>query len=61
LMEFGDVRWEDEMARLDYLESKLREEPASIAYIIVYGAGSGAKRGATQARMTCIKDYLLKR
>jgi hypothetical protein len=61
LMEFGNVRWEHEMARLDYLESKLREEPESIAYIIVYGGRCGAKRGDTEARMKCIKDYMLKR
>jgi len=30
LMEFGNVGWEDEMSRLDYLDSKLREEPESI-------------------------------
>jgi hypothetical protein len=60
-MEFGNVRWEDEMARLDYLESKLREEPESIAYVIVYGGRRGAKRGDTEARMKCIKDYMLNR
>ena len=61
LMEFGNVNWEDEMARLDYLESKLREEPESIAYIIVYGGRRGGKRGDTEARIACIKDYMLKR
>lgn len=61
IMEFGKVRWEDEMARLDYLESNLREEPQSIAYILVYGGRRGAKRGDTEARMKCIKDYMLKR
>ena len=61
LMEFGNVGWEDEMARLDYLDSKLREEPDSIAHIIVYGRRSGAKRGDTEARMMCIKDYLVNR
>ena len=56
-MEFGNVRWEDEMAGLDYLESKWREEPQSIAYIIVYGGRRGAKRRDTETRMGCIKDY----
>jgi hypothetical protein len=61
LMEFGNVGWEDEMSRLDYLDNKLREEPESIAYIIVYGGRRGDRRGETQARMACIKDYLLNR
>jgi len=51
------MRWR----RLDYLESKLREEPQSIAYILVYGGPRGAKRGDTEARMKCIKDYIFKR
>lgn len=61
LMEFGNVGWEDEMSRLDYLDSKLREEAESTAYIIVYGGRRGTKRGDTEARMKCIKDYMLKR
>jgi hypothetical protein len=61
LMEFGNVGWEDEMARLDYLNTKLGEEPQSIAYIIVYGGRRGDRRGETQARMACIRDYMLNR
>jgi len=61
LMEFGNVSWEDEMTRIDYLESKLREEPESIAYIIVYGGRRCAGRGEAEVRMACIKDYMLKR
>ena len=61
LMEFGNVGWEDEMSRLDYLDSKLREEPESIAYIIVYGGRRGDRRSETQARMACIRDYMLNR
>jgi hypothetical protein len=61
LMEFGNVGWEDEMSRLDYLDSKLREEPESIAHIIVYGGRRGDRRGETQARMACIRDYMLNR
>jgi hypothetical protein len=61
LMEFGNIGWEDEMSRLDYLDSKLREEPESIAYIIVYGARRGDRRGETQARIACIRDYMLNR
>lgn len=56
LMEFGNVGWEDEMVRLDYLDNKLREEPESIAHIIVYGGRRGDRRGETQARMACMKD-----
>ena len=61
LMEFGNVGWDDEMARLDYLAGELREQPGSIAYIIVYGGRRGDRRGETQARMACIRDYLLNR
>jgi hypothetical protein len=61
LMEFGNVGWEDEMARLDYLNIKLGEEPQSTAYVIVYGGRRGDRRGETQARMACIKDYMLYR
>lgn len=61
LMEFGNVGWEDEMSRLDHLDSKLREEPDSIAHIIVYGGRRGDRRGETEARMACIRDYMLNR
>lgn len=61
LMEFGNVGWEDEMSRLDYLDSKLRGDPDSIAQIIVYGGRRGDRRGETQARMACIRDYMLNR
>ncbi len=61
LMEFASVGWEDEMARLDYLDSTLRDEPDSIAYIIVYGGRRGDRQGENQARVACIKDYMLER
>jgi len=61
LMEFGNVSWEDEMSRLDYLDSKLREESESVAHIIVYGGRRGDRRGETQARIACIRDYMLNR
>ena len=61
LMEFGNVSWEDEMSRLDYLDRQLRDEPESIAYIIVYGGRRGDRRGEAQARIACIRDYMLNR
>lgn len=55
-MSDGRMRWRG----LIILRSKLREEPQSIAYILVYG-GRRAKRGDTEARMKCMKDYMHKR
>lgn len=61
LMEFGNVGWEDEMARLDYLNNTLGEQPDAIAHIIVYGGRRGDRRGEVKARMACIRDYMLNR
>ncbi|HEV2705411.1 MAG TPA: hypothetical protein VGV59_05775 [Pyrinomonadaceae bacterium] len=36
LMEFDITTWEDEMSRLDFLDSQLRDKPEVIAYIVVY-------------------------
>jgi hypothetical protein len=61
LREFGNVDWESEMLFLDSLDNKLREEPESVAHVIVYGGRRGDRRGETQARIACIKDYMLNR
>ncbi len=61
LMEFGNVDWESEMFFLDDLSNKLRDEPTSVAHILVYGGRRGDRRGEAQARIACIKDYMLNR
>lgn len=61
LIEFGNVDWESEMFFLDNLDNELRNEPDSIAYIIVYGGRRGDRRNETQARIACIRDYMLNR
>jgi len=65
LDEFGDIKCEDEMARLDNLAVQLQNEPRSRAAIIFF-AGKMAgdklpKRGEAEARVERIKEYLTKR
>lgn len=63
--EFGDIRCEDEMARLDNLAIQLQNEPRSRAAIIFFaGKMSGdklPKRGEAEARVERIRSYLTKR
>jgi len=60
-LEFGNVGWNDEMSRLDYLDNILWKEPEIVAHIIVYGGRFGHRRGEIEARMACIENYLVKR
>jgi hypothetical protein len=61
LMEFTSTNWEDDMSRLDYLDGVLRDAPDANAYIIVYGGQRGDRRGENQARIACIKNYMVER
>jgi hypothetical protein len=53
--EYGNIRFNDEKARLDNYAIQLQNEPGSTATIIVYGtcAGEGQQRGDRA------KDYLV--
>lgn len=62
--EFGDIKCEDEMARLDALTIQLQNEPQSRAAVIFF-AGKMAgdklpKRGEAEARVERIRSYLTK-
>ena len=63
--EFGDIKCEDEMARLDNLAVTLQNYPASKGVIIFYGGqrfrGRLPKRGEAAARAARIKPYLVQR
>ncbi len=53
--EYGDIRFNDEKARLDNYAIQLQNEPGSQGYIIAYGNCAGA----AQARADRAKDYLV--
>lgn len=63
--EFGDIKCEDEMARLDNFAVHLQNEPAAKGLIIFYGGrrfrGRLPKRGEAAARAARIKPYLVQR
>jgi len=63
--EFGDIRCEDEMARLDNFAIQLLQEPQSEGVIIFYGGktfrGRLPKRGEAEARAARLKPYLVQR
>src|SRR5437763_1849404 len=62
---FGDIKCEDEMARLDNFAIQLQNDPQSKGAIMVYaGKMAGDKwprRGETEARAARIKSYLVKK
>jgi len=58
--EFSGANWEDAMARLDNFSLSLRNEPAAIGIIIVYG-GQNRRRFEPDAWSACIQDYLVTR
>ena len=62
---FGDIKCEDEMARLDNLAVQLQNEPTARAVIIFYGGrhfrGKLPKRGESAARAARLKPYLTER
>jgi hypothetical protein len=53
--EYGDIRFNDEKARLDNYAIQLQNEPGAQGYIIAYGNCEGA----AQARADRAKDYLV--
>jgi hypothetical protein len=56
--EIGDVRFNDEKARLDNFAIQLQNEPGSVGYILVY-PGRKSKPGDAQRRADRAKDYLV--
>jgi len=63
--EFGDLKCEDEMARLDNLAIQLQQEPNAKAVLIYYGGrtfrGKLPRRGESVARAARLKPYLVNR
>jgi hypothetical protein len=63
--EFGDLKCEDEMARLDNFAIQLQSEPQFKGVIIFYGGqtfrGRLPKRGEAEARAARLKPYLVER
>src|SRR5437867_362123 len=63
--EFGDIKCEDEYARLDNFAIQLQQEPQAKGVIIFYGGktfrGRLPKRGEAEARAARLKPYLVRR
>ncbi len=63
--EFGDIKCEDEYARLDNFAVQLQQEPQAKGVIIFYGGrhfrGRLPKRGEAAARAARLKPYLVRR
>src|SRR5438094_5783944 len=63
--EFGDIKCEDEYARLDNFALQLQNEPPAKGVIIFYGGqtfrGRLPKRGEAEARAARLKSYLVGR
>jgi hypothetical protein len=63
--EFGDIKCEDEYARLDNFAIQLQHEPQARGIIIFYGGktfrGKLPKRGEAEARAARLKPYLVQR
>ena len=63
--EFGDIKCEDEMARLDSFALQLQNEPNAKGLIVVYGGrlfrGRLPKQGEADARAARLKLYLVER
>ena len=56
---YGNIRWEDEQARLDNFAIFLMQNPSFVGYIFVW-AGRRACRGEAQARAVRAKNYLVR-
>ena len=56
--EFGDIRFNDEKARLDSFAIQLQNEPGAVGYVLVY-PGRKSKPGDAQRRADRAKDYLV--
>ncbi|HEY0347723.1 MAG TPA: hypothetical protein VGC60_06160 [Pyrinomonadaceae bacterium] len=63
--EFGDIKSEDEMARLDNFAVQLQNEPQAKGAIIFYGGktfrGRLPRQGEAEARAARLKQYLVGR
>ena len=63
--EFGDIKCEDEMARLDNVALQLQNEPASKAVLVYFGGttfrGKLPRRRDAAARAARLKPYLVER
>lgn len=57
--EYGNIRFNDEKARLDNFAIQLQTDPTAQGYIIAYGGRRGTRAGAAQARADRAKDYLV--
>jgi hypothetical protein len=55
--EYGNIRFNDEKARLDNFAIELQNDPTSQGYLICYGGRKG-KAGEAQRRCDRAKDYL---
>src|SRR5712691_8379870 len=62
---FGDIKCEDEYARLDNFAIQLQNEPTAKGLIIFYGGrsfrGKLPRRGDAAARAARLRPYLVKR
>jgi len=62
---FGDIKCEDEYARLDNFAIQLQHEPQAKGVIIFYGGktfrGKLPRRGDAEARAARLKPYLVRR
>ncbi|MGI8565261.1 MAG: PKD domain-containing protein [Pyrinomonadaceae bacterium] len=56
--EYGNIRFNDEKARLDNFAIQLQNDPTARATIIAYGGRRG-RRGEAQARANRARDYLV--
>lgn len=56
--EFGEVKRDDEKARLDLFAIQMQNEPGAQGYVIGYG-GRSAKPGEGQRRANRARDYLV--
>ena len=56
--EYGNVRFNDEKARLDNFAIELQNDPTSQGYLICYG-GRRSRAGEAQRRCDRAKDYLV--
>jgi len=63
--QFGDIKCEDEYARLDNFAIQLQNEPEAKGVIIFYGGktfrGKLPKKGGAEARAARLKPYLVER